>query len=407
MPRLSLRLLALSLGTVYLAPGVLMLNPRPVEFGRWMSYPIVVQPTDRKPSVGRGRSKSALSCRLSETSNAFRTEVNIKPLAANDRLGYSDTFTLLGSCFSENVGQRLSRLKFDTYVNPSHGILFNPLSVASSLERMASGLLYDPDDLIFNKNTGLWCSFDHHSQFSSTDREACIEGINMALEKGSEHLLSSTCIFVTLGTAWAYWHKETGRHVASCHKLPQNLFERRLLPIDKMVTALDTSLTCVAGCNPGARVVFTVSPVRHWREGAVDNCRSKAHLVAAVHKLAELRRGQTQISYFPSYEIINDDLRDYRFYEADMIHPNSVAIDYIWEKLVGAFFSPTAVKTSREVERLLQAKEHRPFNPNSVAHLQFLQEQLKRVEELKQQHKDLDLSQEQAYFSSASDCLAQ
>ncbi|CAM9375916.1 unnamed protein product [Choristocarpus tenellus] len=347
-----------------------------------------------------------------EAAQTFRTEVHVKPTPLDRRFGYDDTFTLLGSCFSDNIGERLARLKYEVAVNPSHGILFSPLSVASSLKRACAGLPYGQEDLVFNKDTGLWCSLDHHSHFSSTNREACVEGINKALRGAQEDLLSSKCVFITLGSAWVFRNTETGRDVANCHKLPQALFEKRIVPVREIVSRLDEALSTLAECNPGCHVVITVSPVRHWRDGAACNMRSKAHLLSAAHELVELREGRAHgirgtskdignLEYFPSFEIVNDDLRDYRFFEADMIHPNNVAVNYILQKLMESMFSASAITTSKEVESLLRAKEHRPFNPHSEIHQQFLLRQVQKLDNLVLKNPGIDLQNERNHFSEA------
>ncbi|CAM9536645.1 unnamed protein product, partial [Hapterophycus canaliculatus] len=345
--------------------------------------------------------------------NSFRTEVHIPLWPEHTQLGYEDSFFLLGSCFSDNIGGRLFRAKLRASVNPSHGLLFSPLSAAASLDRMVSGVPYEENEagLIFSEGKGLWNSLDHHSSFSSTSRRECVSGMNAALAKGREDLLSATCIFVTLGTAWVFRHRESGKDVANCHKIPAYNFDRRIVSVDEIAQALHRSLSNVLRVNPAARVLLTVSPVRHWRDGPVENGRSKSHLLAGAHAAIELLRaagqgegvgegGPGRVSYFPSFEIVNDDLRDYRFYEPDMIHPNSVAVDYIWDKLVGAMFSDDAVRTMQEVEKIVQGTEHRPFNPKSDAHQSFLRKQLAKLENLERRYPRLKLDDERGFFNA-------
>eukprot|EP00752_Nemacystus_decipiens_P009174 g8195.t1 len=344
---------------------------------------------------------------------SFRTEVDVPVWPVHAQLGYADSFFLLGSCFSDNISNHLRRAKLPNSLNPAHGLLFSPLAAAASLERTVCGVPYEEDEagLVFCEGTGLWSSLDHHSSFSSTSRRDCLDGMNAALAKGRDDLLTATCVFVTLGTAWVFRHRESGKDVTNCHKLPAYNFDRRIVSVDEIAQALQSSLTTVLRANPGARVLLTVSPVRHWRDGPVENARSKAHLLAGAHAAIDQLRaagvgegvgegGAGRVSYFPSFEIVNDDLRDYRFFESDMVHPNGVAVDYIWEKLVGAMFSDDAIRTMQEVHKVVQGTEHQPFNPKSDAHQAFLRKQLQKVDNLERKYPRLNLDDERRHFEA-------
>ncbi|CAN0466964.1 unnamed protein product [Ectocarpus sp. 12 AP-2014] len=360
------------------------------------------------------RPATAQTRRCTMDSISFRTEVHIPTWPQHSQLGYADSFFLLGSCFSDNIGTRLSNAKLQTSINPSHGLLFSPLSAAAALDRMVSGVPYEEDAegmLVFSEGKGLWSSLEHHSCFSSTSRKECLRGLNAALAKGREDLLSASCIFITLGTAWVFRHRESGKDVANCHKLPGYNFDRRIVSVDEIAQALHRSLSNMLRANPNARVLLTVSPVRHWRDGAVENSRSKAHLLAGAHAAIDSLRaagvgegegdgGPGRVDYFPSYEIVNDDLRDYRFFESDMIHPSGVAVDYIWDKLTGAMFSDDAMRTMHEVQKVVQGTEHRPFNPKSDAHQNFLRKQLLKVDNLERRYPGLKLDDERGFFQA-------
>ena len=260
----------------------------------------------------------------------FRTHL---PLPKYDfGINHSHHVMCLGSCFAENIAQKLQNFKFSTLLNP-HGILYNPVSIEKSLNQLRSAHQFSESDLLGHQ--GLWHSFDHHGQFSMPDQKDTLKKINERLEEGHHFLKNANRLIVTLGTANVFVYKKSGEIVANCHKLPGNEFERKRLKVETIVKKLSPIFSKLKTEKPGLHIITTVSPIRHIRDGLVENQRSKATLLLALDQIcADLEF----VHYFPSYEILLDDLRDYRFYEADMIHPNEVALNYIWDIFKTAFF---------------------------------------------------------------------
>jgi len=294
----------------------------------------------------------------------FRTEINIQK--ADFEINHNSKILFLGSCFTENMGHELERLKFNVDINP-FGILYNPLSVTSSLEHLITSKLFTESDLI--QNNELWHSFSHHSRFSGLDKKETLTNINERLSYSSEFLRQAEYIFITFGTAWVYFLKDTNKVVSNCHKFPDSIFERKLLEVEDVISETQLFIDKLAAINPQLKIIFTVSPVRHWKDGANGNQISKATLILAIEKL---RKTNTLVFYFPSYELVLDDLRDYRFFANDMLHPNELAIKYIFEKFARTYFSEETTNLNKEIETVLTAQTHRAFNPNSEAHQKFL-----------------------------------
>ncbi len=291
-------------------------------------------------------------------------------IIANDQIGYSSRLLLLGSCFAENMGQKLAYFKFQHLVNP-FGILFHPLAietlVARALQKQAFTL---PEVFCFE---GSWHSFAAHSQLSDLTSAKLLQNLNGAIQATHDHIINATHIIITLGTGWVYRELDTNQVVANCHKLPQRHFSKELLGIDTIVASVQRTLALVLGANPNAKIIFTISPVRHLKDGFVENQRSKAHLITALHTVLdiEMGKGNRQVGYFPAYEIMVDELRDYRFYESDMVHPSTLAIDYIWDKFKHVWISKGAFQTLDEVENIQKGLNHRPFNRGSVKYEEF------------------------------------
>ena len=319
----------------------------------------------------------------------FRTSIQIPP--SQHPIGYSDRGLLLGSCFTENIGARMTRYKLPVTVNPS-GILFNPASIFHTLERYASGELYRTEDL--SCDNGLWFNFDHHSAFSSTDRQKTLDRINRATETGARTLQSADYLILTLGTAWIYRWKSNGRIVCNCHKQPAAHFIRKRLSAE---TIVEQFALLAEGCLRNKRILWSVSPVRHIGDGLIDNAWSKAILLDAVHRIVERFPNN---EYFPSFEIVNDDLRDYRFYDKDMVHPSELAVDYIWEQFQESHISHEARSLFKRIEAVHRAMEHRPFNPDSPAHERFRQRYADETRRLMQEYPDLDFTPEIDFFES-------
>ena len=271
-------------------------------------------------------------------------------------VGYGDSILMLGSCFSDNVGERLSRCLMDVCVNP-FGTLYNPASIARAVERLAENRLFTESELF--EHSGMWHSFFHHSRFSSASREKALNGINAAYSDAVGRLRSGSVMIVTFGTAYVFRHG--GSVVANCHKLPQREFERSRMDVDGIVEEWEMTLALLSRVNPGLKVVFTVSPIRHRADGMHGNQLSKAVLLLAVDKLVA---GHPQCCYFPSYEIVLDELRDYRFFAADMAHPTETAVDYVFERFSETYFTEATRKRTVACLKLYRMVSHRPLTDN-------------------------------------------
>lgn len=322
----------------------------------------------------------------------FRTEFQIQPSA--NKIGYNSEIFMAGSCFSENIGNLLSERLFRVASNP-FGIVYNPVSIASSIERLVCGNIFSENEL--SENNGKWFSFEHHGRFSSFSKTNCLENINSEFSKAAGKIKKASFLFITLGTSIVYSYKKTGKIVANCHKLPSSEFERKFLTSIQIEKEFEKAFGSLFAINPAIQVVFTVSPVRHWSEGATDNQLSKAILIAAVHNL---RNKIQNINYFPAYELMMDDLRDYRFYADDLLHPNQAAIAYIWEKFKETYLNEDAKTISIIVEDLLKARNHKVFYPGSEEHAKFLSKNNRIVRDLKRKLPDIDLTDFENYFGS-------
>ncbi len=324
--------------------------------------------------------------------NQYFTEVEIEDVGW--RIGYDDKVMLMGSCFAENIGERLQRLKFQADVNP-FGIIYNPVSVAKSIRILLSDKIYNEKDLF--EHDGIWGSFDHHSRFSSTAAEQTLQNINSRLERSRTFLKEANYLIITLGTSCAYELKQSGEVVSNCHKFTSGTFKRFRLDLSEIVTKFKDLLTDVWRFNSDLRILFTVSPIRHWKDGAVGNQLSKSTLLLAVDRLVS-GFGNERCAYFPSYEIVMDELRDYRFYAPDLLHLSSVAVDHIWEKFSKVMISEESLKLSKDVVKIIKASEHRPFNSGSESYEKFLLYNLRKIEELTINFPYLNLTVEKTHF---------
>ncbi len=320
----------------------------------------------------------------------FRTEVEAPEFPFF--IDHESRVVMLGSCFAENVGGRLQQNKIETLINP-FGILFNPFSIMNALERMLNNRPYSNEDLM--QVGEQWVSLDHHGSFNHTNADTCVEGINASLTNGAEALKKADTLFITLGSAWVYEHTASGRTVANCHKIPNKEFRKRLLSFQEVHLILRHIPDFLRSKGIKANVVFTVSPVRHWKDGAVENQRSKAHLVAGAHAVVD---EFDACHYFPAYEMLIDDLRDYRFYGADMLHPSPQAIDYVWQKFETSFFSDETRIMGNELKAIMQAVQHRPMDPESNSFQRFLKKQIDIITALEKKYPSLDLSKEREHF---------
>ena len=294
----------------------------------------------------------------------LQTIVPIAPLVR--KISYQSQIVSVGSCFSVNMAQKFRRFQFRNSVNPL-GILFHPEAI-SNLVRFAVDEKEFTEADVFLHNE-IWSSFDAHSDLNELEQEDILDKLNAKIAVFRENIRSATHFIVTLGTAWVYRHKETGKRVANCHKLPQQQFAKELLSVTEIATSLNEIKQHIVTLNPDIQLVFTISPVRHIKDGFVENQRSKAHLIAALQQFLD---ENPEAYYFPSYEIVMDELRDYRFFEKDLLHPNELAIDYIWERFTENCIEPKVIPTMKMVDEVQKGLAHKPFNPYSDAHQQFL-----------------------------------
>jgi GSCFA family len=328
----------------------------------------------------------------------FRLELQVKPFT--QRILLQDSILLIGSCFTDHISKRLAMHKFQVLENP-HGILFNPRSIETAVNAYIVNKKYQQEDLfLFND---LYTSWEHHGQFSHPDANTVLQMMNEAVTKAHSFLKTAKWVIITLGSSWVYELKNNSlggkenQTAANCHKVPQQHFNHRLLSADDVNTSLQSIVTAIQNFNPSANIIFTISPVRHHREGLVENNRSKALLISAVHKMYETN---SKLFYFPSYELIIDDLRDYRFYAEDLVHPNYQATQYVWEKFVAACIGEATQKDMDEIAKIVHAKKHRSLHPSSKQHQQFLATMLERTKLLQQRLVGLDFSEELGYFGA-------
>ena len=301
----------------------------------------------------------------------------------------SEPILLLGSCFVENMGKRLEDNKFQIDLNP-FGTLYNPASIAETLRMLLHPERFTENNLFLHE--GIYHSFSHHSRFSSSSAEDCLKNINDRLFLSAERLRQEQRLIVTWGTAWAYRLKSSGEIVANCHKLPDKLFERELLSVRQIVTEWKELLLSLWEQNPELRILFTISPIRHWKDGAHGNQISKATLLLAVHELEQTF--PEHIAYFPAYEIMMDELRDYRFYADDMLHPSEQAVEYIWETFARHLFTQETKKILQAWSHIQKALQHKPFHPESETYKQFLSQTLLKMERLTEKFPYFDLEKE-------------
>ncbi|HEY0047051.1 MAG TPA: GSCFA domain-containing protein [Flavobacterium sp.] len=309
----------------------------------------------------------------------FSTKVPIHKASCG--ISYNSEIFSLGSCFAVNISEKFSYYRFRNVVNP-FGILFHPVAISNFLKDVSSKRLFVADDLIFHNET--WNCFDAHSEISNSSKDDLLANLNQASKAAYDNIQKASHVIITLGTSWVYKHLASDAIVANCHKVPQKAFQKELLSVETISSSIGEMISIILGLNPQANIIFTISPVRHLKDGFVENQISKANLISALHKT--INRQLTTVNYFPSYEIMMDELRDYRFYNADMIHPNQIAIDYIWERFSEAYLSPEALEIAAKVDDIQKALNHRPFNSNSAAHQQFQTNLQSKIENLQEQY---------------------
>jgi hypothetical protein len=319
-------------------------------------------------------------------------DVDIK--SPSRKITYADKLFIIGSCFTEHIGRRLEELKFPVVQNPN-GILFDPVSVSKSLNSYIELKGYEQKDLFYLNE--LWQSWNHHSLFSGTSAESVLLNINISQRKAHEHLKESSWLIITLGSSFSYQlNEEENLPVANCHRAPGQWFNKHLLSTEETVTALSHTIDKLKSFNPALNIIFTISPVRHIRDGVVENNRSKARLIEAVHCLAEK---YNNCSYFPAYELVIDVLRDYRFYDIDLVHPNYAATEFVFEKFEENFIDEETRKLMEEVKKISNGYKHKPFQPETLSHQSFLRKSLEKVKNLQEKLPQLDFSKELTYFA--------
>lgn len=320
----------------------------------------------------------------------FHLSFPVTPLST--AIQYGQELLLMGSCFAEEIGEKLHEHRFNTLINP-HGILYNPLSITRALTSYLDGRVYTREDLFQHNDS--WNSWDHHSRFSALTPEAALDNINGMQAAAIKAIDNADWLILTLGSAHAYSLKENSRLVGNCHKVPAGNFYKRLLTVDEIVTALDNMMHRLFFRNRKINILFTVSPVRYIRDGVVENNLSKAVLLQAVHHLVNKFN---RLFYFPAYELVIDDLRDYRFYKEDLVHPNELAVNYVWEQVVKNCVGENSQALLHQVAEINRAARHRPFNPESHQHQQFLRTYAEKVKLLMAQHPELKLDDLREFF---------
>lgn len=320
----------------------------------------------------------------------FHLEFTPKPF--DIKISHQQKLLLIGSCFTEQIGNKLAHHKFRVLDNPN-GILFNPISITKSILSYINNKQYSAADLFYQNES--WNSWEHHSRFSDPDQQICVDGINASQNNAHEFLRSADWLLVTLGSAFVY-ELENKEVVANCHKVPTDKFNKRLLSVGEVVLALEQMGEELTVFNPSLKIIYTISPVRHLRDGFVENNRSKATLHLAAQQLTQ----RANTFYFAAYELVTDDLRDYRFYAEDMVHPNYAATNYVWKKFVAACIDESSQELMKEINSINAAKNHKAFNPASEQHKKFLQINLERVKKLEQQFPYINFAEEKIYFNS-------
>ena len=324
--------------------------------------------------------------------NLFRIPVTIQK--ANTQIESKDKILFIGSCFANNMGKYMEEARFPVLVNP-FGVLYNPVSISTTIESLL--LPFDVADLDLVFNNGLWHSFLHHGKFSRPSHEEIVTEINHTIIETSKFLKESEYLVLTFGTSYVYEHKEKMYVVANCHKFNDSLFNRYLLEPEEIIESYTDLIVNLRVFNPSLKIIFTVSPVRHLKDGAHGNQISKSVLLLAIDKLVTRFDG---VFYLPAYEIVMDELRDYRFYDSGMVQPNDVAVKYIWERFTDTFFSEEALEYNKQVQKIIKARNHRLSDFATENKVQFINNALKQIEILMEKYPHTLLEQDRKYFAS-------
>ena len=305
----------------------------------------------------------------------FRTQI---PIAKADfSINYQSEILSLGSCFAENMGSKFEYFKFKSEVNP-FGIIFNSVSLEKLIRRSVQKEYFTEKDIFYHNEA--WHCFDVHSELSNFDKVAFLNHLNQLIDSTNLQIQQATHFIITLGTAWVYRNIESNQIVANCHKVMQKHFIKELLSVEVIEQSLQNIISLITSVNPYAKFVFTISPVRHIKDGFTENNVSKSHLITAMNKVVTV--SSSKCNYFPAYEIMMDELRDYRFYAEDMLHPNTTAIDYIWTRFFEHFVNEKEFQVMQQVNDVQKALQHRSFNPDSINHQKFLQHLKQKINTL-------------------------
>lgn len=319
-------------------------------------------------------------------------QLNITPLPK--QISHNSKILLTGSCFAEHIADKLQEHKFDVLSN-RHGVIYNPYSIVESLNSYIEGKMYNDEDL-FHLNE-IWNSWEHHTRFSHIDKEEALRSINHSQGTASHFIREATHIIISLGTAFYHSLKESGKIVSNNHKAPSQWFDKKLAETNDIVNLFTATIHKIKNVNPGVHFIFTVSPVRHIREGLVENNRSKGRLLDAVHAICEQNE---RAYYFPSYELVTDVLRDYRYFKDDMVHPDSKAVDYVWKQFINVSMNDDTKSLLSKIEDINTASLHRPRFPETEQHRKFKKSYADKVAALQQQYPYLDWTEENNYFNS-------
>lgn len=309
---------------------------------------------------------------LAREMNSFRSI--FQPSKADFSINHQDKILLIGSCFSQNIGNKLIERQWNSMINP-YGILYNPISIFNYLEEIQEEKKYASENIDYHNS--IYHSKNHHSDFSSLDEGEIIRNINNAISKSASFLQETNVLILTFGTAWVYEYED--KIVTNCHKVPAKNFTKRRLTVQEIIEKAEKTITRLREQNASLKIILTVSPVRHLKDGFEENQISKSVLRLAID---EIITKNISCTYFPSYELMLDDLRDYRFYKKDRVHPNEEAIDYIWEHFSNTFFSEKTQQLNQKIEKINQGLAHRPQFPESKAHQDFLQKMGKEIAQL-------------------------
>lgn len=304
----------------------------------------------------------------------FRTELNIPE--SDRKIIHSRPVLGIGSCFVDSIGEKLEASKFQVMTNP-FGTLFHPLAMENALARILSLTKYTKEEIF--KYGELYFSWDHHTSFSQISLDATLDKINSELELANEFIQEAEVFLLTFGTAWVYKIKEMGLFVANCHKVPNSNFDKYLLDNKQTQASLKNCFNLILDINPNAQIIATVSPVRHTKDGIVENSLSKSKLISNLHDVAQKFEN---VEYFPAYEFMMDDLRDYRFYKKDLVHPSDMAVDYIWDKFSDQYFDSDTIEKMKIAQKIGLVLAHRPLNSATTSYKEFLYKTGKHIESI-------------------------